>query len=122
MSKDTVGFQMAKILKEVEGNIEKITEKDLKKAAQSTKKKLIAYSPKGPNGYSKGWAYKNLDGGYTVYNKAKPGLTHLLNNGHQIKNQYGSYGRVNGDNHMGRAEQEGIQELVNDIQTDLDKI
>ena len=113
---------MEQILDSIKDQIDKVSEEDCKKAAQNTKKKLVAYSPKGPNGYSKGWAYKRLDGGYTVYNKSKPGLTHLLNNGHLVKNQYGSYGRVNGDNHMGRAEQEAIQELLETLSKDLNNL
>ena len=102
--------------------IENISTENCKKAAQNTKKKLTAYAPKGHNEYRKGFSYKKQDGGYVVYNKMKPGLTHLLNNGHISKNQYGSYRRVNGDNHMGRAEQEAIQEFVQDVTSDLNHL
>lgn len=122
MSNNTVGFQMEKILDEIKDNIENISDKDCKKAALNTKSKLKAYAPNGPNGYKDGWSYKKQDGGYIVYHKTKPGLTHLLNNGHAIVNQFGRYGRVNGDNHMGKAEQEAIQELLETIQADINTI
>lgn len=122
MSKDSVGYQIEQILQEIGDEIEKISEKDFKKAAQNTKQKLTAYAPVGHNEYRQGFSYKKQDGGYIVYNKLKPGLTHLLNNGHMVKNQYGSYGRVNGDNHMGRAEQEAIQDLMDDLSKDLNNI
>lgn len=122
MSKNSVGMQMEMILESIKNQIDQISEEDCKKAAQSTKKKLVAYSPGGHNKYKQGWAYKKLDKGYTVYHKTKPGLTHLLNNGHAIVNQNGHYGRTNGDNHMGKAEQEAIQELLDTIQTDINSI
>lgn len=48
-------------------------------------KKLKATSPKAPGGgkYAKSWAVKKVNGTFTIYNK-QPGLTHLLENGHDV--------------------------------------
>lgn len=80
---------------------------DVNEAALATVKlavkELKAKSPRSKRAkggaYAKSWSYKkNLMPfgytSYTVYNRKHYQLTHLLENGHMIKNQYGSYGRT----------------------------
>lgn len=80
---------------------------DVDKAALATAKlgvkELKEKSPKSnrANGgaYAKSWGYtkEKMPFGYTLYvirNRKHYQLTHLLENGHLIKNQYGSYGRT----------------------------
>lgn len=80
---------------------------DVDKAALATAKlgvkELKEKSPKSnrANGgaYAKSWGYtkEKMPFGYTSYvirNRKHYQLTHLLENGHLIKNQYGSYGRT----------------------------
>lgn len=63
---------------------------DIKQSALST------FDGKGD--YANSWVWKMQDdkiGEYgVVYNKEHYRLTHLLENGHLIKNAYGSYGRT----------------------------
>lgn len=82
----------------------------MSKAMRRAKKEVIALSPEGQGKehYKDGWTIrtKRLKFGFegVIYNKLKPGLTHLLNNGHVISNQYGSTGRrKSGDNHITKA-------------------
>lgn len=82
-------------------------EEDVDKAALATAKlavkELKVKSPKSKRAkggaYGKSWSYRKETmpfgyTSYTVYNKKHYQLTHLLENGHMIKNQYGSYGRT----------------------------
>lgn len=80
---------------------------DMNKAAFATAnlgvKELKAISPKSKRAkggaYAKSWGYtkQKMPFGYTSYvirNKKHYQLTHLLENGHLIKNKHGSYGRT----------------------------
>lgn len=83
---------------------------DVNKAAKATAalgvKELKATSPKGRRGrYGRGWAVKETKGsfGYTqlfIYNKKDYQLTHLLENGHLIRNKTGTYGRTKARPHI----------------------
>ena len=60
-----------------------------KLTANDAKRRLSSSSPvgSGRRHYAKGWTAKETDNdsmtiGYTVYNKQKPGLAHLLEHGH----------------------------------------
>lgn len=70
-------------------------------AGQRAAEALKQRSAKNTGRYSKGWAAtaeaseSGID--VTVHNKTAPGLTHLLEKGHAIVNQHGSYGRTSGD-------------------------
>lgn len=70
-------------------------EKIAKKVAKEGTKKLKATSPRGKGSggrkghYADGWSVKYIQEGankfsFVVHNNKKPGLTHLLENGHQL--------------------------------------
>lgn len=89
-----------------------------KEAAELTARQLKANSPKRAKGkgkgkYARGWKVKKKYDAhlvsYVVYNGSSPGLTHVLEHGHLIRNQYGSYGRVRAIPHIGPAADAGIQ-------------
>ena len=104
--KQTLEQQMAKIMAEYMEDVEKGTDEAAEATAKVAVARLKKTSPKGKSRkhYRTGWKVKrNRRMMYTVHNAKKPGLTHLLNNGHVKANQYGEYGRVQGDNHIGEA-------------------
>ena len=72
--------------------------KAMSKAGKMAKRDVVNASPKGPNGYARGWAIRTKREKYgcnvLIYNKTHPGLTHLLENSHMISNQTGTYGRT----------------------------
>lgn len=111
----TVTSQMEAILSEYVEGADESARVCAKTAADHTRRILRNTSPKRRGGYSRGWTVKSTAGGvltgYVVYNRRFPGLTHLLEHGHAVRNQYGSYGRTGGDGHISSAEQEGIQEF-----------
>lgn len=86
---------------------------DVDKAALATAKlgvkELKEKSPKSNRAkggaYAKSWGYtrQRMPFGYTSYvirNRKHYQLTHLLENGHLVKNQYGSYGRTKAIPHI----------------------
>jgi len=85
---------------------------EVKKIAKDTASQIKSASPKKSGDYRKGWTSKcsyssNKDVRYTVYNRTKPQLTHLLEHGHA---KVGG-GRVRGIEHIAPAEQYAIKEL-----------
>ena len=112
--------QMEKILDDYKKDVADATEAAINRTARDTVQKLKNTSPRGYTGeYAAGWTVKK-DGRLTqtVHNK-KYQLTHLLNNGHVVRNKYGTYGRVEGDNHITDAANEAETELVQEIERRL---
>ncbi len=80
-------------LREYSETTEEDLERIAKKVAREGTKKLKATSPRRAGGrkghYADGWGVKYIKNGngkfsFVVHNKKKPGLTHLLEKGHQI--------------------------------------
>lgn len=108
--------QLAEIMEEESLKVHRAAEAAAKEAAELTVRELKANSPKKARRggkYARGWTMKKqMDGtlvSYVVYNGKSPGLTHVLENGHVTRNQYGSYGRVRAIKHIGPAAEAGIQ-------------
>lgn len=76
-------------------------------------------SPKRQGDYAAGWTFdKRGKYTYVVHNKEYR-LTHLLNNGHVIANKYGVYGYKEGDGHITEAEQEAINNVIEEMKRKL---
>lgn len=121
----SVADQLAEILDGYDKEVREAVEKDIETVAKDTAKKLKQTSPKESGEYAKNWAVRNDRKSKTtiVYNKAPTyRLTHLLENGHVVRNQYGTWGRVEGEKHIAPAEQEAVQDLVRKVEEDIEKI
>lgn len=102
------GFQRA--VQGVLDEFKKTTEHDLEHAvyetAKEVRKRTRAASPVKSGGYKKSWQHRAVNkriGSYEriVFNGSHGRLTHLLQKGHQIRNQHGGpYGRVSGRPHI----------------------
>lgn len=101
-----------------------LTEEALKTAvtevAKETKEIAKQGSPSRSGKYKKGWATKKTvdssgEISITVYNRAKPGLTHLLEKGHAKRGG----GRVSGITHIATAEDYAVEELEAKIRKGL---
>lgn len=94
--------------------------KAMSKAGKMAKRDIVRNSAERTGEYKKGWSIRTKRERYgvdvLVYNKTAPRLTHLLENGHVISNKYGSYGRVNGD-HVIKKAQDAAEEYLLDILT-----
>lgn len=113
------------ILNDYSDEVSAVIEQASKVAAQATVKELKATAPrdKGRTGYSRSFAIKKSGTGrntsYTAYSKV-PNMTHLLEKGHAIANQYGRYGgRTNGKKHWAPAERIGIERFEKEIRDEL---
>lgn len=103
--------QMKDILEDYTEDIRDTVRGETNNAAKSTAKRLQSTSAKKTGEYARGWKSKRIDESSAVtYNATMPGLTHLLENGHVIRNKRGEYGRTSGDHKIADAEALGIQE------------
>ena len=121
----SVSDQMAEILDGYDKEVREAVEKDIEKVARDTAKKLRQTSPKESGEYAKNWSVRNDRKSKTtiVYNKAPTyRLTHLLENGHVVRNQYGTWGRTSAEPHIAPAEQEAVKDLVKKVEEDIEKI
>ncbi len=107
----SIEIQMDEILKTFDIELNENVEKIARKVSRETANQLRSSSPKKPGGgeYAAGWTCRKdggvLGAGYVVYNKSKPGLTHLLEHGHETRNQYGTYKRTPAKVHIKPAEE-----------------
>lgn len=102
-----------------------VTEEVVKTAvdtvSKETKKIAQSGSPVDSGGYQKGWTIKKTSEKsgqicMIVYNRAKPGLTHLLEKGHAKRGG----GRVEGKAHIAPAEAYAVEQLETKIRKGLE--
>lgn len=110
--------------------VQDIVDEEAKNAAEATMRELKANSPKRESGrgkgkYARGWKVKKKRDGtlvsYIVYNSTNPGLTHPLEHGHVVRNQYGSYGRAEAKPHIGAAANEGTERFEQEVKARLNR-
>lgn len=106
-------LQMREALRETKAETEERFERTSKIVSAESVQELRTVSAKRSGKYAKGWRWRTVDGHRVVYNTSKPTLTHLLNDGHAIANQYGRQGgRVNGDHHIDDVAEKYSRKLV----------
>ena len=120
----TLELQIADILIGVDKAAKKAIKEAIETVPAQTSKRLRETSPRGggkyKGSYASGWRVKRVGKAKeaVVYNSRKPSLTHLLEDGHVIKNQYGQYGRVNGTKHIQPARDEAwdkIDKVIDEV-------
>lgn len=107
--------QIRELLKEYGDEAVESVREIIPKVAKDAAKKLRSESPKRSGKYAKGWTQKaeqtNLGVTGTVYNKAAPGLAHLLEYGHAKR----SGGRTRPRPHIQPVEEWASDEAVKRI-------
>lgn len=107
------------LAEELAGYSQEVTD-DLKREVKQVAKKMVAElkatSPRNSGDYASGWTSTTESEGRNtvqvrVYNRRKPTLTNLLENGHAKVNG----GRVEGKAHIGPAEQAAEKRLENKV-------
>lgn len=110
--------ELSKAVKEYTEDVQKAVDKKVRSTATKVKREIKADSPRDSGEYADGWSRKtNARGGsteVTIYNKEKPSLTHLLENGHA---KVGG-GRVQGIPHI----QPAYNKFVPPMEKDIEKI
>lgn len=111
----SVELQMDQILDEFNKEVQQAMDESLTKISTESVQKLRVASPRRKGKYARGWTIKK-DGkfGVIVHNRIYQ-LTHLLENGHVIRNKKGTYGRVAGRKHIQPVEQWANNELPLEI-------
>ena len=115
---------LEKILNDYANEVDELSNDTMKKASRNAVNELKMTSAKLSGDYARDWAVKTERGFgkskiYIVHNRKHYMLTHLLENGHIVRNQYGTYGRVDGDGHIKDAEQNGINEVISTLEAKL---
>ena len=121
---ESVALQMADILEGVSRNVKDVLETDSMQVAKETVSMLRNTSPKGSphkRRYAEGWKVSKKDrGDLVVHNATNYQLTHLLENGHVVRNKKGTYGRTHPIKHIEPAEEWASEELPRRILEDID--
>ena len=121
---DSVAEQLTRILDYYGDEVKNVARKDAKKAGREAAKELKNDSPKSPGGgeYASGWTTKQVDEDtVTVYNRKMPGLAHLLEKGHLIRNKKGTYGRAPAHPHIAPVEAEQVEKFISNVERDLQR-
>lgn len=124
---NSIAIQMEKILDQYDKEVKKVTDESIEKVSKEAVRKLKNTSPKGTphrRRYAEGWRKKKTKGRngideVTVHNATNYQLTHLLENGHIIRNAKGTYGRTNGIKHIAPVEEWAQDELPQEIERRL---
>lgn len=117
---ESVAAQMKELLDEVDKDVQKSAEKNINLVAKESVAKLKNTSPVKTGSYAKGWGTKKQgDMDVVVHNRTDYQLTHLLENGHVIRNKKGTYGRTRGIKHIAPVEEWAVDELPRRIIEDI---
>ena len=121
MSKtESVTAQVTELLDEINKDIERSAKTNIQTVAKESVQKLRNTSPRKTGSYAKGWGVKREgDMDVIVHNRTDYQLTHLLENGHVIRNKKGTYGRTPGTKHIAPVEEWAVDELPRRIMEDI---
>ena len=120
ISVDQLSSEIMSALDEYKKVTDEVVKTAVNSVSKETKAMAQAGSPVKSGGYQKGWAVKKTSEktgqvSITVYNRTKPGLTHLLEKGHAKRGG----GRVSARPHIAAAEEAGIKKLEEEIERSL---
>lgn len=117
---ESVAAQMKELLDEVNKDVQASVKKNIDAVAKESVQKLKNTSPRKTGSYAKGWAAKKQgEMDVIVHNRTDYQLTHLLENGHVIRNKKGTYGRTRGIKHIEPVEEWAADELPRRIMEDI---
>lgn len=117
---ESVSVQMKELLDEIDRETRDAGKNGIAKVSKESVQKLRNTSPKKTGDYAKGWATKKEgDLEIIVHNKTAYQLTHLLENGHVVRNKKGTYGRTSGTKHIAPVEEWASDALPEEIMREL---
>lgn len=121
---ESISIQMSKILDAYSDEVRTAANEAIQSVSKECVKKLRNSSPRKTGSYAKGWRVKKVKsrGGvvdYVVHNATNGELTHLLENGHVVRNKKGTYGRAPAHPHIKPVEEWANMELPAKIEREL---
>lgn len=126
MALDLITEQITEIFDEYSRDMKRKVNNSVDKVGKESVNQLKANSPKKTGDYAKGWRLKRERGrkginDVTIHNATDYHLTHLLENGHVIRNKKGTYGRAPAHKHIKPVEEYFNSEVVAEIQRELEE-
>lgn len=123
MSDKGFSVQMTELLDDYSREVQRAANNSIDKVTKEAVSKLKSTSPKRKGNYAKGWTRKRLKdrsgiNNVVVHNRVYQ-LTHLLENGHVIRNGEGTFGRAPGIKHIKPVEEWANSELPAEIEREL---
>lgn len=115
----SVQIQMKAILDQFDEKVNTVLKNAGRDVSQEAAEKLRNSSPRQSGSYASGWTVTEQDGRFVVHNATDYQLTHLLENGHVIENQYGVYGRTRPRKHIKPVETWANREFQRQIERGL---
>lgn len=116
----SVSIQMKEILDEFSDKVNEVLDKSANQTADEAVEKLRNTSPRKSGAYAQGWTVKKEGkGDVIVHNATNYQLTHLLENGHVIRNKKGTYGRAPAHKHIKPVETWANKEFQRKIEEGL---
>ena len=117
---ESVTAQMKELMDEVNKDVERSAKTNIQRVAKESVQKLKNTSPRKTGSYARGWGTKKQgEMDVVVHNRTDYQLTHLLENGHVIRNKKGTYGRAPGIKHIAPVEEWAVDELPRRIMEDI---
>lgn len=125
MALDLTG-QLSEIFDDYQRDFKRKVNNSVDKVGKESVQKLKNGSPKKTGDYAKGWRLKRERGrnginDVTIHNATDYHLTHLLENGHVIRNKKGTYGRAPAHKHIAPVEEYFNSEVVEEIRRELEQ-
>ena len=117
---DSLTAQINAVLAQYTKNVNETVDSILNSTSKEAVIKLKETSPQAEGGgkYAKSWAVKKKKGTYTIYNK-QPGLTHLLENGHDVVVNGRKVGRAPAQPHIKEVDDWLSEEIVQRMESSL---
>ena len=117
--------QVTELLEQYSKDVTEEMHAVFKKEASKARSELKAASPRDSGDYAAGWAVMDestrLTVNYTVYNKT-PGLPHLLEFGHTIRNGTGrSFGHGGARPHIAKVNDELQKTVISELEKAVSK-
>ena len=112
--------ELSKILSDYADVTAEGMKKAVRKAGNSVRKEISETAPKKTGRYAKSWSVKTVKNsgheiGVVVHSKNRYSLTHLLENGHALRNG----GRARAFPHIAPAEEHALTQLETDIRKEI---
>ena len=102
--------EIAKQMEIYSSKVEKKVRNAENKVTRGAIEEIVSKSPRSQDGgeYAAGWTRKRTERGIIIYNKNKPSITHLLENGFALRNG----DRKSGRPHIRPAEETAVKKFT----------